>query len=801
MTLEPFDDRTLDRLEFPKVLEMLAGYAAADPTRDRIRAIRPTADREEIAKRRDLLAEALRLENADVLFRVEAFPEVGKILRRLAPEDAVITGEEFRELQLVLQSARRVRSAIDAVETEISRIRKLAGGLRPPGELLLELDRCIGETGEILDRASAELSAVRRSIRRTEEELQDRLRKIINAPHASDFLQDRFVTTRNGRYVIPVRAEAARQVRGVIHDRSDTGRTVFLEPMETLPLGNRLNDLASQERVEIRRVLQRLSRLARDRIAELRDTFEALVRCDRLQALARFAAAHEMTPPVMNRDPAFLRLRGARHLVLERTLAVEGRPGDLVPLDLEIGGPRRVLLVSGSNTGGKTVALKTAGLLVAMAQAGLPVPASEESRFGIFRGIYVEIGDEQSIEQSLSTFSAHVAQIVSILEAAGPDSLVILDELGAGTDPAEGGALACAILAGLKERGAVTIASTHLGQPKGFVHRTDGMENAAVTFDPESLQPTYRLEIGRPGSSHALAVSARLGVPGDVMRTARRFLESDEARLETLLADLNAERERLLAQLREAESARREAAGEREAVQREMRELRKRRKEILRKAYREAGAIVERTRRQMDEAIREARRAAGTTPEGVRRARRRVERKREGMARAREQVRERPARPLPWEEIREGREIWVASLRSVGTVESLDPRRRRVRVALGNLRVDVPADEIQASPETPAGPPSPGTAPGYSVRAATPVPMELVLIGRRVEPALSELDRYLNEAVVARLPEVRIVHGLGTGALRSAVHEELRTHPLVEDFRLCPPEQGGFGATVVRLRL
>ena len=802
MPLAPFDDHTLALLEYPKVLEMIAGYAVSEPGRTRIAALHPSADPDTIRERSALLAEATDLNDRDLLFHVSPFPDLTQVLRRLAPAEAVVSGEELRDVLLVLVAARGVQAAHRRVDIETPRVRDLVGRLCPPAELAEVLQRCIGEEGEVLDRASPDLASVRRRIRTTEEELQSRLHRLLNRPEFAAALQDRFVTTRNGRYVIPVRADASRHVPGVVHDRSDTGRTVFLEPMEVLPLGNELNDLASLERVEVRRVLRALSEHARSEGESLQQTCEALLACDLLQALARFGGAHRMIPPPIVDPSARLSLQQARHPVLERTLAIEKRSEELVPLDFDIGGDLQALLVTGSNTGGKTVILKTAGLIVAMAQAGLPVPVGRGSEIGVFTGLFAEIGDEQSIEQSLSTFSSHVAGIVRILDAAPANSLVLLDELGAGTDPAEGGALACAVLQRLQRQGTITMASTHLGQPKAFVHRTPGMENAAVTFDPATLRPTYRLTIGQPGSSHALAISSRLGMPDDVMTTAREHLEDDEARLESLLSDLAGDRALLEQNLQQAETARLEADRDRKTAHEQLRELRESRKSVLRKAYSEAEAIVDRARRQMDEAVREARASARQAPERVREARQRLDRKKEGVATALRQVQPEPPRPLPWDEIQEGRDVWIPTLNSLGTVRSLDPRKRRVKVTVGTLLIELSADEVQAAPAGGAektGGERPAKA-SYFVAASLEVPLELSLRGQRVDPALSELDRYLNEAAVARFSEVRVVHGKGTGVLRTAVHQMLQHHPLVESFRLADPEQGGFGATVVRLR-
>jgi DNA mismatch repair protein MutS2 len=648
------------------------------------------------------------------------------------------------------------------------------------------LHEALDPDGRLTDRASPRLRAIRRQITTLRADLQARVERLLDQPAVAPALQERYVTVRNGRYVIPVRDDARRAVRGIIHDRSQSGATVFVEPEETIPLNNELTRLCLEERDEEQRVLGELTDAVRQVLPALAELVDGLGALDLVFARAALAERLHASEPEVERG-GDLDLRAARHplLVAQRWGAAPGS-GDVVPIDLRVPADRPGLVLSGPNAGGKTVALETGGLLVLMAQAGCHIPAAPGSRVPLSDQVLAVIGDEQSLAQDLSTFSSFVRQAREILQVAGPGSLVLLDELGAGTDPTEGAALGAALLEALLDRGARVIVTTHLEPLKVFAQVEPRLQNATVAFDAERLEPTFRIEYGHPGPSHALTIGERLGLPAAVIARARAHVGEESRRLETLLATLEA-RTRDAAG-RAVEAARREAeaaealAGARVATERARAEAR----ELRRAAEQDAQALLADARRRIGQELDRLKTDEAGRRRAAQEAYRRL-RAAEATLQAVPAASAEPAPPGPPGEV----QLRGLGLRGrvVGEADGL------VTVQAGSFTVKVARSEIEPASGTGAK----GTGPSVSLPVREDVPRELRLLGLTSDEARAAVEKFLDDAALAGHREIRLVHGKGTGAVRRAVEGCLRGHPLVGGFRLAEPADGGAGATVVAL--
>jgi len=788
------DARTLERLEFRKVLDRIAGGCMISLGADAVRALEPTADLEQVRTRSGRIAEGAAILAAGGDFGIERFDDPRGVLDRAAIEDSALAPAELQTVAAILRNARDLQNVLRRRRDAAPSLWKLAFDLAPQPELLAAIERAIQPDGSVADDASPDLKEIRRDRRNLQARIRTRLEALIQNADLKAYLTGDYVTERAGRNVIPVLATEVSRVPGIVHGRSDTGHTLFVEPQFAVAMGNDLRALESDEEREVQRILRELTRGVRDQLWNLRTSVAVLTEFDLLRAGARYAHARRMTAPEFG-DDGVLRIVGGRHPILEDALGQTG--GRVVPLDFEIGGPMRTIAITGANAGGKTVALKTLGLVCLMAQTGLLVPVGEGSTFTPLRDVLVDIGDEQSIEANLSTFSGHIRHINEILSVAGERTLVLLDEIGAGTDPVEGGALACAILQALHRRGAMTVVTTHLGQVKGFVHEQDGMENAAVQFDPETLAPTYRLVIGQPGASHALSIARRFGLPDEVLATAEQLVDSKAIEMEGLLARLTAALKKAEA---DAETARRERAEAEEArkeLAKRLDELKRERKESLRKAVEEAKGLVENTRREMERALEEAR-CTGADADAAKHLRRKVEEKRASFKKKAGELAPTPRAAIPLAELEVGRRVWVETMKRHGTVMRVDERRGKVTVDAEGLQIEVAARAVM---EPDAQAPAPAPAPGRTIvhRPASVAP-EIMLRGMRVDEALRRLETYLNEACLGGLGSVRIIHGFGTGAVRDAVHAMLKVHPLIESFHYAERHEGARGATIAVLK-
>ncbi|HXG41383.1 MAG TPA: endonuclease MutS2 [Dehalococcoidia bacterium] len=785
--------RHLQALEFEKVIARLEALCTFAPGRELARRLQPATDYREVLRRQRETAEARRLLALRPGLSLASARDVRELARQAA-KGHVLQPAELLEVAGTLQLAQQVRGLVGSWRQQLPILAGLADRIADFGPLLQEIGRCLDRRGEVTDDASPVLGELRRQVRRAHDRLMARLERIVASQVGRQALQEHLVTMREGRYVLPVRAEMRHLLPGIVHDVSASGATVFVEPLEVVEEANRWRELQLEEQREVERVLRRLSALVGDRAAAIRRAVEALARLD--LALAKARLGDELRCPLplegpeqpwLLAEPSRLRLVEARHPLLR---------GHVVPISLWLGREEgfTVLLITGPNTGGKTVALKTVGLLCLMAQAGLPVPADEGSVLPVFDGIYADIGDEQSIEQSLSTFSSHMGNIVDILRRATQRSLVLLDELGAGTDPTEGAALARAVLLHLRERGCLTVATTHHGELKALAHDTPGMMNASVEFDPETLAPTYHLRIGVPGHSNALHIAQRLGLPEEVLAEARRVLAPGHLEVERLLHDLQRERQQAAAERHALEEERRQAEALRQELERRLQAL-----------ERERRLLLERTRRLLEEELAQARRRLQQAERAIERAQRSARGRRalEGARRllgevaSQERTLAEEARPpaVPLAQVRPGDRVWLRGVTEPGEVLSGPDESGDLEVRLGALRARVPlADVLRVERPEVAREPGVGVPP-----PPTRAKDEIEVRGMTLDEALPLVEEHLDAAFRAGLRHLRIVHGKGSGTLRRAVRELLSSHPLVKSYRPAEPREGGEGVTVVEV--
>jgi DNA mismatch repair protein MutS2 len=798
------DEKTLTTLEFDKVLARLARHVSFSAGRELALALRPSTDYDEVLRNQRLTAEARRLREMQPRSGLGGVHDVRQLANK-ANLGGILEPSELLEVASTLAAGRALKEAVLRLggppANKLPLLAEIAGRITELAEATGEIYRCITPRAEVADNASPTLAVIRRDLRTVHDRLYAKLQEMLSSSETRGAIQEPIITLRDGRYVIPVKVEARSQVQGIVHDVSASGATIFVEPLATVDLGNNWRETQAEEQREVERVLKRLSALIGRAAHAIGVNVESLAEIDLAFAKAAFAeelGATELpydgeSQPWLVRAPEVLHVVNARHPLL---------PVDAVPISLSVGGTYSVLLITGPNTGGKTVALKTIGLLSAMAQSGLPVPADAGSRLPVFASVHADIGDEQSIEQSLSTFSSHMTNIIGILESAGPNSLVLLDELGAGTDPDEGSALARAIIERLLETGCLMVATTHHGELKVFAHTTTGIMNASVEFDVETLAPTYRISIGLPGSSNALAIAERLGLPRDVVEVARGSIDPERAHAESLLAEI--QRERAAAEdARRAELlARKEAEEIRLRLEEKLDAIEEEREQILANARAEAEEELSRVRQLLAHA---GRRIERQKPEAAA----------EKVAAA-EAVAEtlKPPPPSPGrrrrkggdlvlpEEIEPGDIVWVRGLGRFGEALSSPDDKGEVEIRLGSLHSTVPlkkVEKVQRLPKHATKAHVPVVTAGSVTPPPPSVPMELEVRGRLVDEVLPDLDKYLDDAFRAGLPWVRIVHGKGTGALARAVRHMLSSHPLVKDYAVAPREEGGEGVTIAHL--
>lgn len=793
------NEKVLHTLEYNKILDQLTEYAFSADAKSRCQKLRPITDRAQI--------EQLQQQTSDALSRLFKYgslsfsgvTDIRDSLKRLEIGGALSAIELLRVCSL-LESAKRAkafaRSQDDNDQPDDS-LTSLFAGIEPLTPLCDEIRRCILSEDEIADDASSTLHSIRRSMRGMDDKIRAQMNSMINNTTTRSYLQDTVITMRDGRYCLPVKAEAKSLVPGMIHDQSSTGSTLFIEPMAVVNLNNEYKELQLREQEEIEVILAGLSNLTASYATQLLADYELLTELDFIFARAAFAQTYNGVAPLFN-DDGRIHIRKGRHPLLD--------PKKVVPIDVRLGEDFRLLIVTGPNTGGKTVSLKTVGLLTLMGQSGLHIPASERSELGIFDEVFADIGDEQSIEQSLSTFSSHMVNIIRILEQVNDRSLVLFDELCAGTDPTEGAALAISILSKLHLYGARIMATTHYSELKVYALSTPGVENACCEFDVATLSPTYRLLIGIPGKSNAFAISEKLGLPSDLITDAKGRISKSEGDFEDLIADLEKSRSTIEREQLEINQYKAEIESLKEKLEQKQERLDSSRNKILREANEQAYNILKEAKDVADETIRNFNKygKAGAPVSEMEKERTKLRGK---MDKAAQKMSEQKKASVPNhnvpKKLRIGDSVKVISMNLKGTVHSLPNARGDLYVQMGILRSLVNINDLILLEEDAA----PGTkkfqktsAGKIKMSKSASVSTEINLIGKTTDEAIPLLDKYLDDAYLAHLPSVRIVHGKGTGALRNAVQAHLKRLKYVKSFHLGEFGEGDAGVTIAEFK-
>ena len=791
-------------LEYKRILSRLREKAGTTLGKELAGGLLPSGDREEVRERLQQTAEAVYVSSM-------AQPPLGGIkdIRESIKKvglGAVLAPDELLDIHTTMYAMREMKRFFKELEAEAPILKNWARSLEILGQLEKDLEHIVDEHGNLRDDASVELKRIRREIRSSQAKIKDHLAGLLHNNEYQKYFQEAIVTMRGDRYVLPVKQEYRQHFPGIVHDQSATGSTLFIEPMAVVNLNNDIKQLTAAERHEVERILRAASQKIRKNDSQLMDNCEIMAQVDFAFAKANLAYEMKATEPVLN-EAGVTKLMSARHPLLP--------PDKVVPIDITIGDSYSMLLVTGPNTGGKTVSMKTFGLLVLMAQSGLFLPVESGSEIAVYSNIYADIGDEQSIEQSLSTFSAHMTHLVSILDKVEPEDLVLLDELGAGTDPEEGAALAMAILERLLTIKATVLATTHYSELKTFAFGREGIENACVEFDVATLRPTYRLLIGIPGASNAFAISRRLGLSESLIIRAKQLIQADHAQFEQVINQL--EKEKMLYEQMNADiETRLRRAEQMEAKAEALRvELNQKKADILRRAKDEGAALVRRMRRESEEVISQLKEQFNDQG---------IQKRQAAIQAARDQINEaagkvRPGivsvkafrKPVDLKTLEPGDIIYVTKLDQKGTVLSI--RGKELEVQLGSLKTNVKARDCKFVEKAPKEKPSAkggangslsgggGRKRGSSfISKAQEAHRDIDIRGMMVDEAEMVLGKFLDDSVMAGLSQVLIIHGKGTGALRKGVHAYLKRHRNVASFNFADMSEGGTGATLVELQ-
>ena len=786
--------KSLTTLEYDKIIDRLVSFAASDKAKERLKKLVPMTDIHDI--------NAALSETSDALSRVYAkgavsfggVHDVGASVKRLEIGSSLNT-VELLHISSLLTAAARVKNYYEDTTDSLT---GYFHALEPLTPLNTEIKRCILSEDEISDDASANLRSIRRQKVLAAERIHTELNKMLNSSSVRNCLQDFVITSRSGRYCLPVKAEYKSQVPGMVHDQSATGSTLFIEPAAVVKLNNDIRELELKEQAEIEAILAELSAKASEFTDELLTDFQVLTTLDFIFAKAQMSKQYKCSCPVMNTNN-YINIKKGRHPLID--------PHKVVPIDIYLGKDFNLLIITGPNTGGKTVSLKTVGLLTLMAQSGLHIPALDHSELAVFDNVFADIGDEQSIEQSLSTFSSHMTNTVSILKEADAHSLILFDEIGAGTDPTEGAALAISILNDLHKRGITTMATTHYSEIKVYALTTDGVENACCEFDVESLRPTYRLLIGIPGKSNAFAISKKLGLPDYIIKDASARMDADDVQFEDLLSDLEHSRITIEKERAEINAYKQEIQQLKDELKTKSDRLDERRDKILRKANEEAAAILKDAKEYADQTIKTMNKH-GMTVKELEKQRSAI---RDKMNKRQEKLSVQAAKPKAHKahdisEFKVGTHVRVLSMNLIGTVTAPPSPKGEITVQMGSLSTKTKINNLEIlvgykdPEEAKKAPKGAGGSGKIKMSKAASISHEINLLGLTVDEAVAKLDKYLDDAYISRIPQVRIVHGKGTGALRNGVTAYLRGVPYIKSFRLGEIGEGATGVTIVDLK-
>lgn len=787
--------KALATLEYNKIINTLVSMACSDGAKQTLKALMPMNNIDDINSALDETNDALTRVYQKDSVDFSRIKDVRASIARLKVGSS-LNALELLNISMLLECAAHIKGYY---EYRADSIQPMIDTLDPVTLLNNAIKRCIISEDEISDDASANLRDIRRKKNLAADRIHTELNKILNSPSTRTYLQDYVITTRQGRFCLPVKAEYKSSMPGMVHDQSSTGSTLFIEPAAVVKLNNDIRELELKEQAEIEVILASLSEKAAEHTDMLLSDYEVLTHLDCIFAKALLSRHFNCSRPVMNTNGR-VNIKKGRHPLIE--------PHTVVPIDIYLGTDFNLLIITGPNTGGKTVSLKTVGLLTLMAQAGLNIPALEHSDIAVFDEIFADIGDEQSIEQSLSTFSSHMTNTVDILKKADSNSLILFDEIGAGTDPTEGAALAIAILDNLHRRGVTTMATTHYSEIKMYALTTDGVENACCEFDVESLRPTYRLLIGIPGKSNAFAISKKLGLSADIIDDAAKRLDSEDIRFEDLVTDLEQSRVTIEKEREELAKYKEEIASLKAELTKKTERLDERTDNIIRKANEEAAHILRDAKEYADKTIN-AMNKHGMSVKDLEKHRSDI---REKMNKRQEKLKVEPAKVQAHKahdisEFKPGMHVKVLTMNVVGTVSQIHKAKNQVSVLIGSLntKMDIknlailkgykdPADTKAASSKSGSG------SGKIKMAKSSSVSSEINLLGYTVDEAVAVLDKYLDDAYIAKIPQVRIVHGKGTGALRAGVTSYLRGVPYIKDFRLGQIGEGAEGVTIVTFK-
>ena len=791
------NEKVLNTLEYNKIIAQLSDHADSAPGKELCNNLRPITDLEQIRQAQRETADALsRLfklgstsfgGNQDIGFSVKTL-DIGSTLSSM----------ELLKIAKLLDNVNRIKSygRKDREDTPADSLDEYFEQLAPLTPVANEINRCILAEDEFADDASPALKSIRRAMVTTNDKIHSQLISMVNGSYRS-YLQDAVITMRNNRYCIPVKSEYKGQVHGMVHDQSATGSTFFIEPAAVVELNNKLKELALEEQEEIERILASLSALAGEHTAELMLNQKTMTHLDFVFAKAKLAMDLNATEPIFNTEH-YINIRKGRHPLLPKK--------KVVPIDIHLGKDFDLLIITGPNTGGKTVSLKTVGLFTLMGQAGLHIPALDRSELSIFTEVYADIGDEQSIEQSLSTFSSHMKSIVHILEHADADSLCLFDELGAGTDPTEGAALAIAILNHLHDRGIRTMATTHYSELKIYALSTSFVENACCEFSVETLQPTYRLLIGIPGKSNAFAISSKLGLSDEIITAAKEQISKEDESFEDVISDLEQSRITIEKEQREIAEYKERIRTLQEQLKAKNEKIDRAKDKILREANEKAREILQEAKDVADETIRDFNKLeAGADIKDLERKRQKV---RDKISEKNEKLALKADNNTPKQKtldpakLKKGDAVKVISMGLKGTVSTLPDSKGNLFVQCGIMRTSVNVCDLALAEEVTVTAPTLQRSSSGKIKMSKSlsVSTEINLLGKTVDEAISALDKYLDDAYIAHLPSVRVVHGKGTGALRSAVHSHLKRLKYVKEFRLGEYGEGDAGVTIVTFK-
>lgn len=789
------NNKSLSTLEYNKIISRLVSFACSDGAKQILHKLEPMTDIDKINTALDYTNDALTRVYQKGSVDFSRIKDIRGSIARLKVGSS-LNALELLNISMLLECAAHIKGYY---EQRADSIQPLIDMLDPVTLLNNAIKKCIISEDEISDDASANLRSIRRQKNIAADRIHTELNKILNSPSTRTYLQDYVITTRQGRFCLPVKAEYKSLMLGMVHDQSSTGSTVFIEPAAVVKLNNDIRELELKEQAEIEVILADLSAKAAEYTDSLLSDYEILTNLDCIFAKALLSRHFNCSRPVMN-NKGIVNIKKGRHPLIE--------PHTVVPIDIYLGTDFNLLIITGPNTGGKTVSLKTVGLLTLMAQAGLNIPALEHSDIAVFDNIFADIGDEQSIEQSLSTFSSHMTNTVDILKKADSNSLILFDEIGAGTDPTEGAALAIAILDSLHRRNITTMATTHYSEIKMYALTTDGVENACCEFDVQSLRPTYRLLIGVPGKSNAFAISKKLGLSDNIINDASRRLDSEDIKFEDLVTDLEQSRVTIEREREELNEYKAQIAQLKSELTKKTERLDERTDNIIRKANEEAARILKDAKEYADKTIN-AMNKHGMTVKELEKHRSAI---REKMNKRQEKLKIEPANNISEHkahdisEFKVGMHVKVLTMNVIGTVSQIHKNKNQVTVLVGSLSTKMDIKNLailkgyKDPAETSSKPKGAGGSGKIKMSKSSSVSSEINLLGYTVDEAIAVLDKYLDDAYIARIPQVRIVHGKGTGALRSGITSYLHGVPYIKEFRLGQIGEGAEGVTIVTFK-